>query len=263
MKRWLQWALAGVMACGMCLVMNLDAYAYDSNLFVPWQGGYYAVKGSESASAGEAYLKGQLLIGRQYKEFGTLADYSTLILQDGSGAYRLGFAQADADRMTSAHAQCQAWCAVAVPVIVPQGTSRADALVLIANWVADYMSYDNAAATNVALATYYQSMMPGLVTGKGVCATYATMFDTMVSWLPFNAATWRVDYATKSPAHVDTLYVMNADHGWSAVRLGNAWAMYDITFYDNSNGARQVQYLNMSAAILNDKDHIGVQSLLY
>lgn len=224
----------------------------------------YAVDGSGDYNPDVAYLAGACIVDGYFKEFGTLAEFNCTVVQDSYGRYGLAFPSSEIERMVSIHDQCQAWCAANMPLIVPDGTKLEDAIYLIANWVADYMTYDEAALSDPALLNYYQNALPGFQSGKGVCATYATMFNTMVSWLPIDLATERVDYSRKNFFYCDTKYINNGDHGWSAVKTSDyGWSLFDITFYDNSNGPRQPQYLMMPMSALEDGAHSDIVSMFY
>lgn len=264
MKKLLRSALAMATVCVVFLVTTLNVFAYSYNAtFVPWYGDLYYVEGSVAYTEQEAYQNGVVIVGSVYKELGTMSDYNLQIVRDSYGHYATGFYKSDIDRMQRVHEQCQAWCAVSMPQIVPNGTKFQDALTLCANWIADHMTYDYAALSDSALLIYYQSALPGFQTGKGVCATYATMFNTMVHWLPYNPQTDRVDYNLADPTHVDTKYIMNADHGWSAIKGNDGWYLYDITFYDGDDGTRDPRYLCMSMSAIMDGSHSNIESLFY
>lgn len=210
-----------------------------------WDSDIYYLVGSTAGSETGAYLAGVGILDDYYKEIGTLAGFELLTAQHTNGTYSMAFRQSTISTIQSIHAQCQTWCAGAMPVIVPQGTSMQNALTLTARWIADYMTYDNTATTNMALANSYQNALIGLSTGKGVCATYSTMFDTMVSYLPINPQNGTVDYTCAAPTHLETRYISNNSHGYSAVNLNGTWYIYDVTNYDNMNGTRQPQYLHI------------------
>lgn len=256
--------LSLVIALAVFIVWNRSVEAYEYRVtFRPFYNDLYYVDGSVAYSGDDAYLQGSLIVDSVYKEFGTLSEFSPQIIHDIYGTYRLGFYKDQIERMQNIHQQCQDWCAISMPQIVPDGTSFQNAIQLVADWVADHVTYDYDALTDENLASYYQDALPGFQTGKGICATYATMFDTMISWLPYNDTTQCVDYQSTDAYHVDTKYISNEDHGWSAVLTSDGWYLFDITFYDNNDGERLPQYLYMTADALNDGSHIDPVSRFY
>lgn len=235
---------AGTAAAGTTAQTTKAAPSYQY-----WTGDIYYLVGSTASSEAGAYQLGVQILDDYYKEIGTLAGFELLTAQHTNGTYSLAFRQSTIHTIQDIHDKCQAWCAGAMPIIVPQGTSAQNALLLTANWIADYMTYDQAATTNMALASSYQNALIGIAGGKGVCATYSTMFNTMVTYLPINPQNMTVDYTCANPVHLDTRYVSTANHGYSLVNYGGSWLMYDVTNYDNMNGTRQPQYLGVPMTI--------------
>ena len=254
-----------VIVFSSCLgVKAQEFYSYEVNFIPTPYGDLMAVDGSGDYIPDYAYLKGVCIVDSVFKELGTLSDFNPEVVRDSYGCYGLAFPRSEVERMFAIHNQCQAWCAANVPLIVPDGTSLTDAIFILADWVAGVMTYDHAALSDSALLTYYQNALPGFQTGKGVCATYATMFNTVVHWLPVDIATQTVSYGGTNVFHCDTKYISNEEHGWSAIKAdNNQWVLFDITFYDNNDGPRQPQYLMMPLSAIMDGAHSDIVSMFY
>lgn len=214
----------------------------------------YGVEGSQALTTEEAQQKGQYLMAQQYKEF-IPTSFGAYEITDSFGICTFGYSKDSVEKMQSVHAYCQSWCAANLPAIVPDGTTQSKAIRLCADWVADHMSYDHRALEDTELSGYYQNAAVGFSNGTGVCTTFTTMFNTMVSWLPFDPQTQVVSYTAAEPLHIDSVVAGNDTHAWSMLRLGTEWKQYDITFYDCDNGPRQIQYLDMQDYALRDGEH--------
>ena len=152
--------------------------------------------------------------------------------------------------------QCDHWTASNIQLIVPQGTACADVPEVVAEWVAANLSYDRTALSDNTLCRSYQNALPGLTTGKGVCTTYATEFNTLVQAVPINPDTNCADYTCTDPEYYRTKTVQSKTHSWSAISFSeDTWHYYDITFYDNGDGAVQTKYLDMTPEVLGDGHH--------
>lgn len=222
--------------------------------FVHFQDDKYSVDGSQAVSADAAQRKGIFLMEQQYKEFDATA-FPAYTITDSMGVSCLAYDQKTIQKMQQIHEECQNWCGEHMPSIVPDGTGEAEAIRLCADWVADYMSYDDKALTDDELSMFYQNAAIGFGTGRGVCTTYATMFNTMVTWLPFHPDSQVVDYQAEDAGHIDTVIASNDVHAWSLLRSGSQWKQYDITYYDGHDLVRQPEYLDMQYAEMHDGDH--------
>ena len=191
---------------------------------------------------------------QQYKEFDATA-FPAYTITDSMGVSCLAYDQKTVQKMQQIHEESQNWCSEHMPSIVPDGTGEEDAIRLCADWVADYMSYDDKALTDDELSMFYQNAAIGFGTGRGVCTTYATMFNTMVTWLPFHPDSQVVDYQAEDAGHIDTVIASNDVHAWSLLRSGSQWKQYDITYYDGHDLMRQPEYLDMQYAEIHDGDH--------
>ncbi len=217
--------------------------------------GYYIIDGSLSYSATESRESGIAILNNYSPSLGSIAylDYQTFT--DGTGVYCAQISARDVQLIQQIDIETRNWLQNNLPSIVPNGTYWPQAVKLCADWVADRMTYDERALSDTVLLTRYQSAITCFTEGTGVCATYASAFNCMVHALPFDPITQCVDYSSADPLNVATRYVHNDVHGWSAVKINNGWHAFDITFYDNSNGARQPEYLDMGASALNDGKH--------
>ncbi|MGN1023310.1 MAG: hypothetical protein ACI4OJ_07430, partial [Lachnospiraceae bacterium] len=187
----------------------------------------------------------------------TLDDYTTY--RDGTGRE---FIDSDSYKfLDSIINQCDHWAASNIQLIVPQGTVCADVPEMVAEWEAANLSYDYAALTDLTLCRSYQNALPGLTTGKGICTTYATEFNTLIQAVPINSDTDCVDYTCTDPDYYRTKTVQSTTHSWSAISFGeDDWHYYDITYYDNNDGAVQPKYLDMTPEVLNDGRHDAKES---
>ena len=95
------------------------------------------------------------------------------------------------------------------------GMSEKDAVIKIGNWIKNHMIYDD----NYHSA---QSSYRGFKDGRGVCATYATMFKAMCD--AANIKCEVVHGTAKGP------------HAWNKVKIGGTWYWSDITWYDTDGG---------------------------
>ncbi|MBR4208032.1 MAG: hypothetical protein IKQ88_05520 [Lachnospiraceae bacterium] len=226
--------------------------------FVPVQDGYYAVAGTEAADIETSYRTGLAIMDSAYKEAGGLSYLNVRFLHKG-GTYTMVLSAADVQTLQTMHAQTNSWLAQNMPAIVPAGSTKQNAVKLTADWIADHMTYDHSSMLDRKTLISYQNAMSCFTKGKGVCTTYATAFDAMVNYLPFNAA-GTVDYTCAAPVHKDTKLVTNDEHAWSAILESDGWHLYDVTFYDNDDKARKENYLDMSLATTNDGYHSNIRT---
>lgn len=231
--------------------------------FVYFRDDKYSVDGSQAVGSAEAQEKGIFIMEQQYKEFDALA-FPSYVITDSLGASCMAYDKSTILQMQEIHDASQSWCHEHMPSIVPAGTGEADAIRLCADWVADHMSYDDQALADESLSRAYQNAAIGFSSGKGVCTTYASMFNTMITWLPFHPESQTVDYETQNTVHIDTVLASNDLHAWSMLHIGSQWKQYDITYYDGHDLMRQPQYLDMQEAEQQDGDHeITSPSTLY
>lgn len=250
-----------LVACiAFCALSSKSMAAGESGLqFVPVQDGYYALAGTESQDVDTSYRLGLAQIDAVYKEAGGLSYIDVKFLKK-NGIYTMVLSAADVKTLQSMHAQTESWLALNMKNIVPQGTSKSVAIKLTADWVADRMTYDHRSMIDRNTLISYQNAMSCFTTGKGVCTTYATAFDSMISYLPINPTTGCVDYTCIAPMHIPTMLVTNDVHAWSAIQEADGWHLYDVCYYDNDNKAKQKQYLNMSKATASDGYHSNIQT---
>lgn len=212
--------------------------------FVHFQDDNYVVDGSQAVGMEAAKQKGQFILTRQYKEF-LATGFSSCTITDSLGVSSLAYSKEDVAQMQEIHEECQRWCETNMPSIVADGSGLGSALMDCVTWIADNMSYDDRALTDDELSGSYQNAAIGFATGRGVCTTYTTMFNTMMTWLPLNPQTMCVDYETENPVHIDSVAVGNDEHIWSMLYIGGSWKQYDLTFFDGNDQLRDTSYLSM------------------
>ena len=153
---------------------------------------------------------------------------------------------------------CEDWIAANIQSIVPQGTPAINAYVIVADWIADHCYYDLSIQNSAEEGRLAQSAYMAFTQGRGICATYTTAFNSLMSALPI--ANGIVDYTAANPAHIQTKFINNGIHAWSAWSLdGTSWFQTDVTYYDYF-GKKQKAYLVMPPAILKDEYHAGGSS---
>ena len=153
---------------------------------------------------------------------------------------------------------CEDWIAANIQSIVPQGTPAINAYVIVADWIADHCYYDLSIQNSAEEGRLAQSAYMAFTQGRGICATYTTAFNSLMSALPI--ANGIVDYTAANPTHIQTKFINNGIHAWSAWSLdGTSWFQTDVTYYDYF-GKKQKAYLVMPPALLNDEYHAGGSS---
>ncbi|MCR5209618.1 MAG: transglutaminase-like domain-containing protein [Lachnospiraceae bacterium] len=231
--------------------------------FIPVQDGYYAVPGSTANDLATSQRLGLEALDAVYKEVGSLAYLDVKYLQRSNGTYTMVLSQKDISTINTMHASVGAWLDSNMKTIVPNGTSKDRAITLVANWVANNMTYDYNATSDRNLLVSYQNALSCFEKGTGVCVTYATAFNCMIDYLPINSMTDRVDYySTGGTFTIPTKLISNDTHAWSALGESDGWHLYDITFYDNDDGYKSAEYLNMSFATANDGYHSNIRTNL-
>ena len=156
-------------------------------------------------------------------------------------------------RLSEIEDSCEAFVSANLPEIVPEGTPMDQIPTKAAEWEASHMSYDY----NDMYNRDYQNASHGLLEGKGICATYATAFNTLVQSTPIDPATGLVSYTCPDPVHYETRFVYSDLHAWSAITCdgGKNWRFCDVTFYDGDGVHYQPQYLDMGEKEMNDGHH--------
>lgn len=254
-RRWIRLVTAveaAVLAAGM------PVRAGDQEDLLPvrdYTGNYCYVEHSGSDTIRGAQLAGLCEVDRVYKDVGNLAYLNLGVGTFSNGMYGLVLKRSDYAALLALHGRCQRWLSDHLPKIVPEGTPWKEALGLCADWIADNMVYDRDALRDPVRTRAYQSAVSCFFGGTGICATYATAFDSMVHYLPIDPDTALVSWRAEDPVHLETKYVGNDAHLWSAVWEEDGWHFYDITFYDNDGGARRPEYLDMGEAALCDGFH--------
>lgn len=157
--------------------------------------------------------------------------------------------------------------------IVPQGTSRYDVGKLVTLWLADYMEYYDEAAEQDANGMgsdehwLYINADTGFIEHKGICVTYALMFNSIVHYVPINGETGLVDYdIDPHDAHYfTTRYISTKDHAYSAITYGDYdyWHFYDPTWYDSDKDDIWIDfpYIFTYCDILDGRHHFIVNAI--
>lgn len=163
----------------------------------------------------------------------------------------------DFSKLSNLQTATDQWVAVNEEKIVPAGTAASDVPYVVARWEAACLSYDYKALDNKDLARLYQNAYSGLTTGKGICATYALIFNSIVIAAPINPGTGLVDFTCKNPTCLPTRYVNNSHHAWSAVLLNGQWRWFDVCSYDLTE---QDRFLNFAPG---DNSDTGLYSTYF
>ena len=153
---------------------------------------------------------------------------------------------------------CEDWIAQNIQSIVPQGTPAINTYVIVADWISDHCYYDYSLRGAKEEGRCAQSAYMAFTQGRGICATYAAAFNSLMSALPIENGI--VDYTASNPAHIQTKFINNGIHAWSAWSFdGTNWFQTDVTYYDYFDKKQKV-YLVMPPALLDDKYHAGGSS---
>lgn len=253
-RRW--WKILTLMQAAILAGMPVRAGAADRPLQVQnYAGDYCYVVSSSADTVRGAQMAGLCEIDSVYKDVGNLAYLNLGVGTFQNGLYGLVLPRRDYEELLAVHARCQVWLKGHMEEIVPEGTPWRTAINLCADWVADHTLYDDAALRDPEKMKRYQSAESCFYAGTGICATYATAFDSMVHFLPLDPATGCVSWRTENPIHLNTRYVGNDQHLWSAVWQEGAWHFYDVTFYDNCGNRRRPEYLDMGEETMRDGYH--------
>ena len=261
MRKGMKAITAVVISVAMAALGNIAAYA---SVLVPTDNGQfnYYIKADYYAGqdAQSAYYMACDAIDTEFKSINLygLCCYSHSYENGVPGIY---ITQSDAEMFQNTEAAVNQWLAQNMPAIVPNGTDPLSIPGICAEWVADHM-WHNPSLEERSLSREYQNALRGFYEGVGVCATYAHCFEAMVSFVPINTSTNRVDYTCVDPAHLQTAFVYSPLHAWTAVKLDGVWHHYDVDWYDSQStpvaAKRRPEYLNMSGALLNDYAHSNV-----
>lgn len=164
---------------------------------------------------------------------------------------RISLSEEEFQTLSEKQEQTDAWIAANIQTIVPEGTPAAQVMQTAAEWETAAISYDNTAEGNHDACRNYQSAISGLTTGQGICTTYALIFNSVVSAVPISPETGLADYSCENPWYLQTRFVYNSEHAWSAVNIGGEWRFYDVTFYDSTGNSK---YLNFG--LMDDLNHL-------
>ena len=165
-----------------------------------------------------------------YAEYGTLQENGFYSKNKYGAQYSFDESKAEGDlhyELTMAYIAC-------VSAGLHNGMSEKDAVIKIGNWIKNHMIYDD----NYHSA---QSSYRGFKDGRGVCATYATMFKAMC-----DAANIQCEVVHGKAS---------GDHAWNKVKIGGTWYWSDITWYDTGGG--ESKYL-LSSTLWSDHSTQGI-----
>ena len=159
--------------------------------------------------------------------------------------------QQDFEYLDSIETMCEEWVAANIQSILPQGTPISAAPQMVAEWVANRMTYADeqlqSRASQTALCCYQN--------GRGVCTAYALAFNQILAAAPCNPETGTVDYTCEKPAYFITRPVTVDNHFWSAVLTPEGWKEYDVAWFDNHDGPRQYDCLGVEPDGFRDEIH--------
>lgn len=147
------------------------------------------------------------------------------------------------------------WLAASVPSIIPDGTSREDAIWLAYTHVVNAYAPDYAAEADTG---YKRKEAQGaayvLKNGSGICAGLTKLFRSIVEYVPFDSQTGLVNYSAASPEHLRVAVVMNegVSHEWAAIQLAGTWYYYDLSIINTANLAERYR---MTESQLNQADY--------
>lgn len=137
----------------------------------------------------------------------------------------------------------EAYINAVIEKIVPSGTKKDDALRILAEHIAnnyeyDTEAYDNAMKGDCEVAYKEQGAYAMLLSGKGVCASYAKFYKTLVNTLPFKDGVVNWEAFKENPdscTHLHMLLVNDKGwvHEWNALKDDNGvYHYYDIVSFD-------------------------------
>ena len=230
---------------------NAYVHADNPDRIFTYSNGWYNIPMAQAPDRFETVTLCKSIIGQQYKSVGVYI-IDGVYTYDTESGYLSCLSPDGYNTLNSIEQECDLWLQDHMQQIVPQGTPVADVPMVCASAVADMMTYDLAALTDINLRRSYQSALPCFRYGTGVCSTYAYAFNAMVSYAPYDAATGQVDYTAGSPEHLCTGFVANSSHAWSAVMYPDGWHYYDVCYFDTSHDP---VYLNHAGDLWHDGDH--------
>lgn len=134
--------------------------------------------------------------------------------------------------------------------ICPGGMLAEDVPGAVADYVADWMTYDS----HMERGSRQYEFNIALNEGRGVCVGYSLLFCDILRHIPIDEY-GVVNYHTLSPLYYCCTVICNDFHAWSAVLSKDGWLWYDITFYDNSEFDRLPEYAPMSSKEMHDGWH--------
>ena len=147
------------------------------------------------------------------------------------------------------------WLAANVPVLIPDGTNKEDAIWLAYIHVVNAYAPDYAAEADTGYKRKEaQGAAYALKNGSGICAGLSKLFRSIVEYLPFDPQTGQVNYSAANPSRIRVAILMNeaASHEWAAIQLGDSWYYYDLAIINTANLAERYR---MNGSQLNPADY--------
>jgi hypothetical protein len=116
----------------------------------------------------------------------------------------------DLSTLANRQAYIDEWVEKTLPTIVPEGTSKADAIRKVYQYTIDAIDYDTQATpADPYLFSFYQGVYGTLSSdGKGICASYAKMMRVLTEALPITAD-GVVDYTNGATGTVTVSLLVN------------------------------------------------------
>ena len=149
--------------------------------------------------------------------------------------------------LLSESALVKIWLDKSMPLIVPEGTSKDDALRMIYDWIqsnAHYVYSTGVEAENLrnfeAKTNDVWKPVHVIQTGEANCVGYSSLYRSMVNYLIFDD-NWTVRYIDESQAgpgyhKLNMLSVSGNGHAWNALAdTDGYWKYFDLTFDDDDN----------------------------
>lgn len=147
-----------------------------------------------------------------------------------TGGYRMYFSQEDLGKLNQQYSVIRSFLNSNMQNIVPNGTDRNTALMLINTWICNNCTYEvNQPVSSMASTAF--------TTGRISCEGYSRAFNAMVEYLPFENGV--VNYNATNPTYLDAEMIGDNFHAWSVVVLDGTPYYFDVTFNDGSGNLNQ------------------------
>lgn len=164
-------------------------------------------------------------------------------------------------------AQMKIWLDYSMPLIVPEGTNKNDAIKLIYDWIQSNMQYE---ASNTSwndelkeVGNQVWNPVRAVQTGKANCAGYTSLFRAMTNYLIFDD-NWTVRYIDETQAgpgyNKPNMMAINGNgHCWNVLADTDGYYKYfDVTFDDDDEtGVHHYDFFNKNSIDFYNDIHNG------